>query len=62
MKVDICKINDHEQGFLRKSPRGLGFLFGFLSETSKIKTPSPGAFRKFQGNNFVFTYYFANNN
>ena len=64
MKVDICKINDdHVQGFLGKSPRGVGFFSVFWARPrlAKIKTPPPGAFRKFLGYNFVFTYDFSNN-
>ena len=28
-------------GFLVKSPRGVGFFFGFFSEASKNKNPTP---------------------
>ena len=40
-------------GFSGKAPGG-GFFFG-LFEASKIKTPPPGAFRKFQAFDFVST-------
>ena len=42
-------------GFLRKSLRGDTVFFrSFSARLAKIKTPLPGAFRKFLVNNFVY--------
>ena len=42
------------QGFLDKTPRGVGFFFRFFStRLAKIKTPPPGGFRKFHALDFV---------
>ena len=38
---------------LGKSPRGLGFFFGFFGQVSKIKPQPVGLFRKFEALDFI---------